>query len=145
MTFVDDDPQPRASITQTPSEVDEGDTIEIELTIDRATPVPIGVWIAITDGDGALSGTQTRRTVVFAAFETVETTTFTAADNSTMNDGARNVTFALTLRPDEDYTLKDPSTVTVTVIRQRHPGVSADGTHRRARGPAGEAHVGGAG
>ena len=117
LTAVDDEPQPRASITEAPSElaVDEGDSIDIKVELDRSSTDPLGVKIAITDADGALSGTPTSSVLVFVAADTEETVTFTAAENTTQNDGAHDVMFTLELRADEPYTLGDTSSVTVTV------------------------------
>ena len=71
--------------------------------------------LAVTDADGALSGTLPA-TALFSAGQTDETVRLNTTDNTVQNDGARTVTFALTASTDEDYTLGDSSSVTVTVL-----------------------------
>ena len=119
LTALDDEPAPRASITEAPSgmTVDEGDSFDIKVELDRSSTTALGVTMAITDPDGALSGTDASRALVYALADTEETATFTAVENTTQNDGARDVTFTLQLRPDDlvPYTLGTPKTVTITV------------------------------
>ena len=121
VTFVDEGPAPVASITEAPSEVNEGESIEIQFVLDRPSLSTSEILIAITDVDGALSGTLQTKWGLFP-FETEETLTYTADDNSVQHDGARAVTFALALNDDAPfYTLGDPSSVTVTVLDNDTP------------------------
>ena len=120
LTFVDDEPPPAASIARAPTEVSEGDDIEIRISLNLPTLVPIGIRLAVTDTAGALSGTPPA-VWVFAAFETASTVTLTAADNEVQNDGAREVTLTLALSPPDAFTLGDPSSVTVTVLDNDTP------------------------
>ena len=119
LTAVDDEPAPRGSITEAPSgmTVDEGDSFDIKVELDRSSTTAFGVTMAITDPDGALSGTDTSRALVYAFGDTEQTATFTAVENTTQNDGARDVTFTLQLNPDAPvpYTLGTSKTVTITV------------------------------
>ena len=116
LTAVDDEPAPRASITEAPSgmTVDEGDSFDIKVALDRSSTTVFGVTMAITDPNGALSGTDTSRALVYPFASTEEMATFTAVENIT---GARDVTFTLQLNPDAlvPYTLGTPKTVTITV------------------------------
>ena len=120
LTFVDDEPPPAASIARAPTEVSEGDDIEIRISLNLPTLVPIGIRLAVTDTAGALSGTPPA-VWVFAAFETASTVTLTAADNEVQNDGAREVTLTLALSPPDAFTLGEPSSVTVTVLDNDTP------------------------
>ena len=115
LTFVDDEPPPVVSITQAPTEVTEGEGIELEIEFDRGASQVTIVLYAVTDADSALSGALPP--IFLLTGETGETLLFTTDDNSVQNDGAREVTFALALNPDSPspYTLGDTSSVTVTV------------------------------
>ena len=120
LTFVDDEPPPAASIARAPTEVGEGEDIEIRISLNPPTLVPIGIRLAVTDPAGALSGTPPAVSVL-GAFETASTVTLTAADNEVQNDGAREVTFTLALSPPDIFTLGEPSSVTVTVLDNDTP------------------------
>ena len=115
LSFVDDEPAPVLSIAQAPTQVTEGEDIEIELVLDRRSLLATFVRYAVTDADSALSGTPPQ--IFLLTDETEETVTLTAADNNVQNDGARQVTFALEIDPDSPTpnTLGTPSSVTVTV------------------------------
>ena len=117
LAFVDDEPVTAATITDAPTTVNEGESIEIEITLSPPFANIVGgkvIKIAVTDADGALTGTLPTD-VFFSAGRQTETLTLTSDDNSTQNDGARDVTFALALNPDAPYTLGTTSSVTVTV------------------------------
>ena len=111
LTFVDDEPPPVVSITQAPTEVTEGEGIELGIVLDRGAVPATVVLYAVTDTDSALSGALPP--IFLLAGETESTITLTTADNSVQNDGAREVTFALELNPDSPspYTLGDTSSV----------------------------------
>ena len=115
LTLVDDEAPPVATIAATPATVTEGGAIAVEVTLD----LPFGggsrtVRIAVTDADGALSGTPPTGTS-FATGQTTRTIPLTADDNSTRNDDGRTVTVALAADATDHYTPGTPSSVTVTV------------------------------
>ena len=83
-----------ARITQAPTTVNEGDNIEIEVTLSVGYSNPGAVKFTVEDTDGALSGTPPDRQVLSAGVAEF-TVTLTAAENTTQNDGARDVTFTL--------------------------------------------------
>ena len=114
LTFVDDEDPPTATIAATPTTVTEGGAIEVEVSLNLPFDTAIPVRIAVTDADGALTGTPPTRTS-FASGETTRTITLTADDNLTPNDGGRTVTVALRRDASDHYTLGTPSSVTVTV------------------------------
>ena len=70
----------------------------------------------MTDDDGALSGTYDRP---WSSASTEGTITLTAAENTTQNDGAHDVTFALALNDDSPYTLGTAPAVTSVTITVR--------------------------
>ena len=108
LTRRDDETPPVATITDAPDTVNEGDSIEVEISL--APPFGAGpaagksVKFTVTDDDGALSGTLSTE-VFFLPQESSKTITLTAAENTTQNDGAHDVTFALELNDDAPYTL----------------------------------------
>ena len=115
LTFVDDEDPSVASITDAPTTVNEGEDIEIEITL---TPphgdLGVDINFAVTDSSGALSGTlPTERR--FAGGQVTNTVTLTTDDNTTQNDGARDVTLTLALNDDFPYTLGTTSSVTIEV------------------------------
>ena len=114
LTYVDDESVPVASITDPPTTVNEGENIEIEITLTPTSGIPGTINFAVTDADSALTGTLPTN-VSFSGGQATKTITLTTDDNTTQNDGAREVTFALALNPDVTYTLGEPSSVTVTV------------------------------
>ena len=57
LAYVDDEGVPVASITQAPTSVNEGDSIEIEVTLTVGYAGTGAVKFTVTDADGALSGT----------------------------------------------------------------------------------------
>ena len=112
---VDDEDPPVARITDFPESVNEGDSIEIDIELSVAYSDPGAVKFTITDGDGVLSGTlPTAKSL--AAFELTDTVTLTAAENTTMNDGAHEVTFTLETSDEIPYTLGTGEERTVTII-----------------------------
>ena len=132
LTRVDDDAPPVATITQSPSSVDEGENIQVEISLDRrfeqTSASERTIKFAVTDADNALSGTP-------PASEEISqnsTITLTAADNSTMNDGAHEVTFALQLNDDSPYTLGTPNSVTITVRDDDTPPLAPENLRAQA-------------
>ena len=118
LAYVDDEGVPVASITQAPTSVNEGDSIEIEVTLTVGYAGTGAVKFTVTDADGALSGTPPD-SVLLSAGITERTVTLTAAENTTQDDGARDVTFALALNDDTPYTLGTPPAVTSVTITVR--------------------------
>ena len=122
LTRRDDETPPVATITDAPDTVNEGDSIEVEISL--APPIGVGptaekfVKFTVTDDDGALSGTLSTE-VFFVPQESSKTITLTAAENTTQNDGAHDVTFALQLNDDSPYTLGTPPAVTSVTITVR--------------------------
>ena len=78
--------------------MNEGDNIEIEVTLSVGHDRANAVKYTVEDTDGALSGTPDDREVLSAGV-TEFTVTLTAAENTTQNDGARDVTFTLGRAP----------------------------------------------
>ena len=107
-----------ATITQAPTTVNEGEDIEVEISLD--TPFSFAlvsertIKFAVNDADNTLSGTAPTSDR-FSSNQTTITITLTAAENTTQNDGAHDVTFALQTNPDSPYTLGDTSSVTIIV------------------------------
>ena len=118
LAYVDDEGVPVASITQAPTSVNEGDSIEIEVTLTVGYAGTGAVKFTVTDADGALSGTPPD-SVLLSAGITERTVTLTAAENTTQDDGARDVTFALALNDDTPYTLGTAPAVTSVTITVR--------------------------
>ena len=122
LTRRDDETPPVATITDAPDTVNEGDSIEVEISL--APPIGVGptaekfVKFTVTDDDGALSGTLSTE-VFFVPLESSKTITLTAAENTTQNDGAHDVTFTLELNDDAPYTLGTPPAVTSVTITVR--------------------------
>ena len=117
LTWMDDESVPVATISQEPTTVNEGESIEIEISLTLAIEGSSSqrtINFAVTDADSVLSGTVPTNQR-FSSGETTQTVTLTTADNTTQNDGARDVTFTLALNADALYTLGEPSSVTVTV------------------------------
>ena len=116
LTLRDDEDPPVATLTAQPSQVSEGEAIEVEVRLS----LPYGgnatstLQLIVTDAAGALvaplpTGAQ------FDAGELTHAITLTAADNAVHND-ARVVTVALAPSPDATlYTLGAPSSATVVV------------------------------
>ena len=118
LTFADDEGVPVATITDAPDTVNEGESIEIEITLTPASSVSQAINATITDDDNALSGTL-QTPILVAAGQTSRTITLTAAENTTQNDGAHDVTFALALNDDSPYTLGTAPAVTSVTITVR--------------------------
>ena len=121
LSFVDDEPATVATITGAPTTVDEGENIEVEITLNPASGASGNVKLTVNDDDSALSGTLPTTELRFSFGQRTNTITLTAADNEVQNDGAREVTFTLALNPNYFYTLGDPSSVTVTVLDNDTP------------------------
>ena len=115
LTFISNDPAPSAKISSAPNAVVEGGSVEFRIGLSHPATIPIEVKFAVTDPDGALSGTPPT-SVQVPALQTEATVTLTAEDNSVQNDGTREVTLALALDADEPYTLGTPSSITVQVL-----------------------------
>ena len=130
LTFVDDEPVPVATISMAPETVNEGENIEVEISLTPAT-ISGRVNFAVTAADGVLSGTPPPGED-FTAGETTVTVTLTAADNSVQNDGAREVTFALGTSTNLPYTLGTPSSVTVTVRDDDTPPLAPENLRAQA-------------
>ena len=118
LTRLDDEDPPVVSIADAPTTVNEGENIEIEISLNLpffdASLSQRTINFAVTDADGALSGTLP--TILrLPTNQQNGTVTLTAADNSVQNDGARDVTFALALNANAPYTLGEPSSVTIEV------------------------------
>ena len=111
---IDDESPPVARITDAPESVNEGDTIDIDIELSVRYSGPGALRFTITDSDSALSGTLPDR-VVLAGSELTATVTLTAVENTTQDDGARNVTFTLETSTEIPYTLGTPKTVTIMV------------------------------
>ena len=122
LTRVDDESVPVAFITAVPLSVDEGESIEVEISLNPPFgDVPLAdrfVNFTVTDSDNALSGTLPT-TEPFNRNQESRTITLTAAENTTQNDGAHDVTFALELNDDAPYTLGTPPAVTSVTITVR--------------------------
>ena len=142
LTRLDDEAPPVASITQAPTTVDEGETIVVEvglnLPFSSASLSERTIKFVVNDADGALGGTPPT-SVVFGSNNARNTVTLTTADNSTQNDGAREVTFALQTSPDSPYTLGDTSSVTITVRDNDTPPLAPE--NLRAQAGNTEAHL----
>ena len=115
LRVVDDESPPVARITDFPESVNEGDSFDIDIATSVGYSSPGLLKFTITDGDSALSGTLPNQEFLAAA-ELTATVTLTAAENTTMNDGARTVTFALETSTDIPYTLGTGEEKTVTII-----------------------------
>ena len=118
LTVLDDEGAPVATITDATATVNEGGDIEVEIRLNPPF-FPIAsnkriINFTVTDDDGALSGTPPT-SYRFGGNQETTTITLTAAENTTQNDGAHDVTFALALNADAPYTLGETSTVTITV------------------------------
>ena len=125
LAWRDDERPPVATVTDAPESVNEGDAIEVEVGLSPAfsslaSATERTVTVTVTDPDGALSGTLPT-SVAFAANETATTLTVTAAENTTMNDGARQATFTLKTTTASPYTLGTPFATTVTVLDDDTP------------------------
>ena len=122
LTFVDDEQPPVMTITQAPATVNEGEDIEITVTpsiaFGAATSGQRTLNVAVTDAGGALSGTPATNHI-FSLHQTSLPITLTAAENTTQNDGAHDVTFALELNDDSPYTLGTAPAVTSVTITVR--------------------------
>ena len=120
LTYVDDEPVPVATISMAPTTVDEGENIEIRITLATVFAGGATINFAVTDADNALSGTLPTSTR-FSGLQVTKTVTLTTDDNTTQNDGAREVTFALALNSSFAYTLGTTSSVTVEVLDNDTP------------------------
>ena len=118
LTRLDDEDPPVASITQAPTTVNEGDDINIKVTLSVGDSRGGAVRLTVTAPSGTLSGTLPDR-AVFAGAETELTVTLETVENTAINDGARDVVLTLDPSPngefDIPYTLGDTSSVTITV------------------------------
>ena len=123
LTRVDDETVPVARITDAPATVNEGDSIDVQFTLTPpfsagATPSQRTVQFAVTDTDSALLGPLPTMHI-FGPNQASKTITLTAAENTTQNDGAHDVTFTLELNDDSPYTLGTPPAVTSVTITVR--------------------------
>ena len=136
LTRVDAQNPPVATITEVSSSVNEGENIEVEITLAPPLSSTTGahhriVKFTVSDADSALSGTVPTSTS-FSPNQGSKTVTLTAADNSTMNDGGRDITFTLALNPDAPYTLGTPSSATVTVRDDDTPPLAPENLRAQA-------------
>ena len=136
LTRVDAQNPPVATITEVPSSVNEGENIEVEITLAPPLSSTTGahhriVKFTVSDAASALSGTVPPSTS-FSPNQGSKTVTLTAADNSTMNDGGRDITFTLALNPDAPYTLGTPSSATVTVRDDDTPPLAPENLRAQA-------------
>ena len=123
VTRLDDESPPKATISMAPTTVNEGDSIGVKITLNPpfstgATVSQRTVQFAVDDPSSTLSGTLPT-SALFAWNQGSRTSTLTAADNTTQNDGAHDVTFALALNDDSPYTLGTPPAVTSVTITVR--------------------------
>ena len=119
LTRRDDESPPVAAISDAPTTVNEGESIEVEISLNP----PFGsgtnsIKFAVTGATAALSGTPPT-SQLFGTGDQEHTVTLTAAENTTQNDGAHEVTFALQLNDDSPYTLGTPPAVTSVTITVR--------------------------
>ncbi|WP_419554669.1 Calx-beta domain-containing protein [Candidatus Poriferisodalis sp.] len=112
---IEDESPPVARIVDAPESVNEGDTFDIDIELSVRYPAPGALKFAVTDSDSALSGTLPDSTLLVSGLLDA-TVTLTAAENTTQNDGARTVTFALETSTDIPYTLGTGAEKTVTII-----------------------------
>ena len=120
LTRLDDEEPPVASITDAPTTVSEGGNIEVEITLTPAFGANATINFAVTDADSALTGTLPT-SQLFSGGQARQTITLTTDDNTTQNDGARDVTLTLALNDDFPYTLGTTSSVTVEVLDDDTP------------------------
>ena len=119
LTRVDDESVPVATITQAPDTVNEGDSIEVKISLNPPFgSVSNSIKFAVTGATAALSGTPPT-SQLFGIGDQEHTVTLTAAENTTQNDGAHDVTFALELNDDAPYTLGTAPAVTSVTITVR--------------------------
>ena len=119
LTRVDDESVPVATITQAPDTVNEGDSIEVKISLNPPFgSVSNSIKFAVTGATAALSGTPPT-SQLFGIGDQEHTVTLTAAENTTQNDGAHDVTFTLELNDDAPYTLGTPPAVTSVTITVR--------------------------
>ena len=132
LTFVDDEATPVATISSAPTAVNEGENIEIEITLTRAATVGQVINVTITDDDNALSGTLPSFVLV-AAGDTSKTVELTTASNTIQNDGAHDVTFVLQLNAEYSYyTLGTDKSVTITVRDDDTPPLAPENLRAQA-------------
>ncbi len=121
LTRLDDENPPVASITMAPESVDEGEDIEVEISLNIAyfaygtiEAAQRTVKFSHTDSGSMLSGTPPTSQLL-SLNQKVVTITLPTTGNTTQNDGARTVTFTLELSSDASYTL-DAQKSSVTII-----------------------------
>ena len=134
LTRVDDEGPPVASITQAPATVNEGDGIEIEVTLSVGYSGLGRVRFTVTDSDGALSGTLPDSKAL-STNATEFTVTLTAAENTVMNDGTREVVFMLEPSNDQldiPYTLGTATSTTITVRDDDTPPLAPENLRAQA-------------
>ena len=139
LTRRDDENPPVASITMAPESVDEGEDIEVEISLNVAyfayAPIEAAqrtVKFSVADSDSILSGTPPT-SQLFSLNQKVVTVTLPTTGNTTQNDGARTVTFALQLNSDASYTLDtQKSSVTIIVRDDDTPPLAVENLSARA-------------
>ena len=98
LTFTDNEAPPVVKVKSAPTSVNEGESIEVEISLNLpfsgGNSTQRTFKFTITDADSALSGTL-QTSEHFEHGQKTRTVTLTAADNSTMNDGGRDITFTL--------------------------------------------------
>ena len=135
LTRLDDEDPPVASITQAPTTVNEGDDINIKVTLSVGSSRGGAVRLTVTAPSGTLSGTLPDR-AVFAGAETEHTVTLNTVENTAINDGARDVVLTLDPSPngefDIPYTLGTTHSVTVTVRDNDTPPLAPENLRAQA-------------
>ena len=118
VTITDDDvPSVEVSFEQGSYSVDEGDTVDVTVTLSEDPERTVTVPLTKTDQDGASSADYSGvpASVEFAPGETEQTFTFTAASDSDNDDGESvKLTFGNTLPTGVSAGTTDEAVVTIT-------------------------------
>ena len=118
VTITDDDvPSVSVSFEQGSYSVDEGDTVDVKVTLSEDPERTVTIPITTTDQDGASGADYTGvpASVEFAPGETEQTFTFTAASDSDNDDGESvKLTFGNTLPTGVSAGTTDEAVVTIT-------------------------------
>ena len=119
----DDDPLVEVSFGEASYDVDEGETVDVTLTLSVDPERPVTIPVTATDQDGAsaddYSGVPTN--VTFASGETEKTVTLTAIQD-TDNDDGESVKLGFGTLPDR-VTAGTPSESTVSITDDDEPEV----------------------
>ena len=119
----DDDPLVEVSFGDTAYTVDEGDTVDVALTLNVDPERPVTIPVTATDQDGASVGDYSGVpvNVTFASGETEKTVMFTAVQD-TDNDDGESVKLGFGNLPDR-VTAGTPSEATVSITDDDVPDV----------------------